>query len=132
MLQWEFTLCCPECSRCVYKKGAYLGNCEAVQSKTAPVKAREKIFLNSNTIFAYPNPSGSNIAFRFKTDTDGPANLYLYDMNGKLVAQLFNGILKKGTLKQIDFSCQTLSPGTYISVLKTISGNQQQKIIVTR
>jgi hypothetical protein len=53
-------------------------------------------------------------------------------MNGKLVAQIFNGKLKKGTLNQIDFSCQSLTPGTYVSVLKTLSGNHQQKITVKR
>lgn len=114
------------------KKGAYLGNCESAKFQTGANKARENIFPNSNIFFAYPNPSRSNISFRFKLDSEGPANLHLYDMNGKLVAQIFNGSLTKGTLKQIDFSCQSLSPGTYVSVLKTISGNLQQKITINR
>jgi hypothetical protein len=80
--------------------------------------------LNSNTsITAYPNPSDDYI----KVDIDNPdgknMQAALYDMNGQVVKDFFNGIPNYPGKASLNFSVHTLPAGTY--VLKVVVDNKE-------
>jgi CubicO group peptidase (beta-lactamase class C family) len=115
--------------------GATLGACD--EKCSAPF-AREDEALNSKIQFAsnnsdgqgvFPNPFSGSVTFSFKAQKEGQASIRLYNMNGKMVATVFNGYVHKGILQRITFDGSKLPAGTYISRLQTSSGNLEQKLI---
>lgn len=115
------------------KKGAYLGACD---QSTRTVKKndsdKQKEAMKENSITAFPNPFSSNVTLSFKVNQAGPVSLRVYDLNGKLVANLFNRQVEKTVLNQVIFDAGRLPLGVYISRLQTVSGTTEQKIVKTR
>ncbi len=118
--------------------GAYLGECaeEHRESYTksndqSNSKLKDATALQQN-LSAFPNPFNNTISFSFKVAEQGKSTLKLYDMNGKLLATVFNGGLQKGTLHTVNFDGSKLPDGIYISRLQTTSGVIEQKIIKSR
>jgi D-alanyl-D-alanine carboxypeptidase len=88
-------------------------------------------FASKNPEFrgAFPNPFTNSVTFSFKTPESGTASITLYDLNGKMVATIFNGYVQKGILQQTNFNGSKLPAGTYISWLQTSSGSWEQKLV---
>jgi D-alanyl-D-alanine carboxypeptidase len=114
------------------RKGAYLGPCETGQAQDRINNKMGERTSNGKTFLVYPSPARNSVSFRFATEADGPVTIEIYDMTGKVVAGVFNGLLERGASRQIVVNCQNLDPAAYIAVMKTKSGVQQQKIIITR
>jgi CubicO group peptidase (beta-lactamase class C family) len=112
------------------QNGAYLGECNVTDLASPSKKIPDAIMESDNSFRAYPNPSTDKILFNFTAETKGPVSLDLYDMNGRLVAQLFNGELQKGMTKQITFERKNLPSGIYISSLKNLFRTRQKKIVL--
>ncbi len=114
---------------------AHLGECTseyAVSSVRSDEELNSKLQLLSSANYnlkAFPNPFGDQITFSFTAAESGPASLQLYDMNNKLVATIFNGMVHKGILQQVKFNGGSLPAGIYISRLKTMSGFAEQKLL---
>ncbi len=109
------------------KKGAYLGACD----QSLNVKKQDEV-VNENTITAFPNPFSSTISLSFKAAEAGPVSLKIYDLNGKMVANVYSGGTEKKVLHQINFDGGKLPPGIYLSRLQTASGVTEQKIVKAR
>jgi hypothetical protein len=113
------------------KKGAYLGDCEASDAKRVNQKdVTGNLIKNSFEVF--PNPSSGQVQFSFVADDNGPVTLDLYDVNGKLVQNIYRGSLQKGNLKEAVFIKGNFPAGVYIASLKTASGITQKKIVFTK
>ena len=117
---------------------AYGGTLGACDEKCSVPFAREEATLNPKLQFAsknpeiqgvFPNPFTNSVTFSFKTQESGTASIRLYDMNGKMVATVFNGYVQKGILQQTNFDGSKLPAGTYISRLQTSSGSWEQKLV---
>ena len=114
---------------------AHLGECTseyAVSSVRSDEELNSKLQLLSSANYnlkVFPNPFGDQITFSFTAAESGPASLQLYDMNNKLVATIFNGMVHKGILQQVKFNGGSLPAGIYISRLKTMSGFAEQKLL---
>jgi hypothetical protein len=84
--------------------------------------ATDDLDANAN-ITAYPNPSDDYI----NVDIDNPdgknMQAALYDMNGQVVKDFYNGIPNYPGKASLNFSVHTLPAGTYI--LKVIIGQQE-------
>jgi hypothetical protein len=84
--------------------------------ETTPVN---NILLHSKDILlsVYPNPAQSNMPVTIKIDLPelGVLNLRIYDMQGRMVAQIENGFYTQG-VHEINFalSSTVLSPGIYM------------------
>jgi hypothetical protein len=81
---------------------------------------------------AYPNPFSNKVNVSFKAEEEGPVNVSVYDMNGKLVSTAYDGIVQKGSVKQIEIKTDRLPAGIYLFNLKTPSGVVQRKLVLTR
>jgi hypothetical protein len=116
-------------------QGGTLGACD--EKHSVPFAEEEatlnpkSAFASKNTEFqgAFPNPFTNSVTFSFKTQESGTASIRLYDMNGKMVATVFNGYVQKGIVQQIHFDGSKLPAGTYISRLQTSSANWEQKLV---
>jgi hypothetical protein len=77
----------------------------------------------------FPNPFTTSVTFSFTSSASGQASIRLYDMNGKMVATVFNGHVEKGILQQTNFDGSKLPASIYLSRLQTASGTSEQKIV---
>jgi len=114
--------------------GAFLGTCEgcSVPIANSDVELNPKLQISSaaqNSLGAFPNPFNNTVSFSFRVTESGPASIRLYDMNGKLLAIIFNGLASKGTLQQVNYDGGKLPAGIYICRLQTASGSTEQKLV---
>jgi len=109
------------------RKGAYLGTC--LQSSKVENDAS---MFNGNSVTTFPNPFTSSTTISFKSTVAGFASLKIYDLNGKLVANVYSGNAQSKVINKINFDGSRLPAGIYISRLQTATGITEQKIIKTR
>jgi len=116
------------------KRGAYLGGC----SQSLPVAGKPQAVnigskLQENFIMtATPNPFTNQLNLSFKLAQSGPVTLGLYDLSGRLVADIFNGTGEKGITKHVIFNAGKLAAGIYISRLQTAGQTIERKIVLNR
>jgi D-alanyl-D-alanine carboxypeptidase len=118
------------------KKGAYLGNSNSeLPTATTRVQLPEndaEWVQGRKFLSVYPNPSSGNVSILFSTTETGKTRLQLYDMSGKLVKNLFEGVLNYHSRQQVNLNVESYPPGIYI--VRLHSGNKmisQNRMIVT-
>jgi D-alanyl-D-alanine carboxypeptidase len=111
------------------KKGAYLGACEALSAMSMTQKT---LPVTNDNFSAYPNPFLNKVSISFKVAEEGPVNLSVYDINGRLVSAAYNGTMQKGSVRQIEIKTDRLPAGVYLFNLKTPSGIIQKKLVLAR
>ncbi|HEY6979131.1 MAG TPA: serine hydrolase [Chitinophagaceae bacterium] len=120
---------------CFIQKGAYLGSCNDCIAQPANTSVRSDasaLKQLQDKLVAFPNPFTDHITLSFSVTQPGHATLIIYDMNGKLVSTLFNGIAEKGALHQVKLEASKLAAGIYIARLQTAEGISQQKIVLRK
>lgn len=78
------------------------------------------------TIMAYPNPVNSQTTIEFSLDVTAKTTVSVYALDGKEVAQLYNGTAEAGELYTIPFDVSYLPNGVYMATLRTDNGFTQQ------
>lgn len=84
-------------------------------------------------VSVYPNPFSVQSTFEFKADKSGQATLNIYDVNGKLVKEVFSSYLTEGETYQIKVDGSKLTEGVYFSRL--MLGNEavdSQRFVIRR
>jgi hypothetical protein len=118
------------------EKGAYLGGCdvEALTKAVSHILPTEQNHLlpDNALISVYPNPSSTHATIFFKTSQAGKVNLRLYDMQGKLIKNIYEGILEKGMLQKVEIETGKFPPGIYVTRLQTSDGVSEKKIVIKR
>ena len=80
----------------------------------------------------YPNPASGVVSILFSTIETSKIKLELYDMSGKLVKNLYEGVLNKNAQRKIELQTKSLPAGIYMVSLQT--GNRivsRNKLVVT-
>jgi hypothetical protein len=116
------------------KRGAYLGECDqqlSVPHELQSVNLERKV-PESILVHASPNPFTSQVTISFKVSESGPVTLRLYDLSGRLVADIFNGIGEKGYTKQFTFHAGKLPAGIYVARVQGVGTVKEQKIVLRR
>ncbi len=75
----------------------------------------------------YPNPFNPTTTIRFSVETSHVSQLHIYDINGRLVETLFDGVVNPGEYK-IDWNASNVASGVYFLQLKTINNVYNKKI----
>ena len=70
----------------------------------------------------YPNPFSGITRIDVELDRSAPVRVLVYDLTGKLVAGLFEGVMQPGR-NSVTFNAENLARGIYIG--KAITGGQQ-------
>ena len=117
------------------EKGAYLGSCgaESLTKTDRRGSSGENVkFVSGNNLSVYPNPASDRVSITFTTAVSCKAKLELYDMSGKLVKNLYEGVLSKNARQKIELSTSSLPAGIYIVNLQTENEIvSQSKLVVT-
>jgi hypothetical protein len=104
------------------EKGAYLGSCgtESLTKTDRSESSRENSkFVSGSNLSVYPNPASGMVSILFSTIETSKIKLELYDMSGKLVKNLYEGVLSKNARQKIELQTRTLPAGIYIVSLQT-------------
>ena len=129
------TICLPRpAARLLIKAGAYLGGCESTRPEliTKSANVLNSKVLENDKLTVSPNPFNNNTVASFTAASRSKANLSLYDLNGKQVAVLFNGVIEKGIPVQVKIEGDNLPAGVYICRLQTASGISRQKLVLRK
>lgn len=116
------------------ERGAYLGGCEAAITKpqTSPMTMIEmKQLPEQEFINVFPNPSSNHFFINFKIPQSGKVSLQLYDLQGKLVKNIYEGLVEKDTSKVMQVKTSMLQTGVYIIRLQTAKRVSEKKLIIT-
>ena len=80
---------------------------------------------------AYPNPFNPSTQINFGLPVDSKIDINVYDINGRMVAELFSGTLEAGYHSQI-WNAQNVSSGVYLILLKSEFGISSQKVMLLK
>ncbi|MCC9138915.1 PA14 domain-containing protein, partial [Pontibacter silvestris] len=81
---------------------------------------------------AYPNPFTNEATLAFTVAESGEAALQVYDLQGRLVKELYQGSVEAGAAKSFTLKAEGLINGIYITRLVTGSKVLTQKIMLTK
>ena len=84
--------------------------------------------LNQN----YPNPFNPTTTITFTLAQDGFTTLKIFDVLGREVTTLVNGVMKSGVMNTVSFNASKYSSGTYFSRLESNGNVQMKKIILLK
>lgn len=104
-----------------YNPGVLLGN------GNTGVNTPERFTLEQN----YPNPFNPETSIRFSLPENSFVSLKVYDVNGKLVKTLVNGLTASGS-HEVSFNASELSSGVYFYTLKAGGFTETKKLVLTR
>jgi len=112
----------------IIRPAILIDNFILTEIESEPVQAQEFGFS------IYPNPASSTVNLDITSSTEMEMNLYIYDLNGKMITTMPGKKLYKGNntfaWNLIDGSGLNIKPGTYFCVLKTDHGIMAKKLIV--
>ena len=95
------------------------------------INLSEKELVEGLEVFtAYPNPMEETAVIQFKLSITTAATLTLYDLNGKEVSRLFQGMVEKEGNYEILVEKRNLMKGVYIFRLALASGEAYQKQLI--
>ncbi|MBU0518017.1 T9SS type A sorting domain-containing protein [bacterium] len=86
----------------------------------------------SEGIFARPNPFNAETAIDFLLLSDQHVTLRVYNMQGRLVRELFDGNVVANRLNHCVFNTDNLSSGIYLCRLSSEQLNETKKLIVIK
>lgn len=98
------------------------------------VSVEDGFILSEEGITLYPNPTASQFTIKFDLIDETEAVLTLYNLQGSLVSQIFNGHLSSGT-QQFDVGSSNLSSianGTYLVSLQIGNSSFNKLVIVNK
>jgi hypothetical protein len=95
-----------------------------VVNETAPIEF--KVHQN------YPNPTNPKTIIKFSVDKVEHATVVVYDILGKQVAKLFDGIAQTGRYYSVDFDGSSLSNGIYFYRVTTESHSSLNKMVLLK
>jgi hypothetical protein len=78
----------------------------------------------------YPNPMTTNATISYQLNQNSNVNVELYDLNGRMVQNVFSGDLAKGEHKNT-IQRNNLTPGLYIYKIQAGSQVQTGKVMIT-
>jgi hypothetical protein len=86
----------------------------------------------ANNFTAWPNPVTSHTTLSFTVDRDQKVQLLVYDLEGKVVDQVYSGNAEAGKKYQFNWNAFSRASRSYIATLKTEKGVFTQKILSVR
>lgn len=136
---YKNSLCVPKyIAPFLIKYGAFLGSCDNLKTGSQTneitpallVQKKDAVPLEATQFLVYPNPTKGQVNIRFSTAQTAKVTLRLYDLNGKMLRMLFEGVLQKSVLQNVPLQVNGLPRGIYIIQLQTAQGMRREKLII--
>src|SRR5690606_12912543 len=103
---------------------------EAGTNLLYPTSAASEL-KNEFEVTNYPNPFTSITTIQFRTPSNAPVSLDVFDQSGKMVATLVNSVLPSGT-HHVEFDGSFLPGGMYFYQLKVGKSSTTRKMIIVK
>lgn len=94
--------------------------------------SEKRAAISELQIVAYPNPFATTVNFQFSSPVSGRAILEVYNMTGQKLGVVFDGEVKAGMTKNVQFDAQKNSKATLIYKLRVNGYSKSGKIIQLR
>jgi len=107
----------------------------AVQTVVKPITLQSKIGLTKGVetgflkINAVPNPFTTKVNFHFTSAVSGKAILELYNTTGQRLGVIYEGLVKSGISKDIEYNVHQVGQGTLIYKLRVNDKSANGKLI---
>jgi len=79
-----------------------------------------------------PNPTNGLSRVQFSPQEEDRVSLEVYDLNGRLIQEIYSGMADPATSYQFDFDGSALSQGVYLYRLTTSSAVINEKFMITK
>ena len=93
-------------------------------------RGRGKGLANEQSVKAYPNPFTSTTTIEFSNGLNENVNVSVFGLDGKLVAELFDGKVEANEMYNAQFDANNAPAGVYIVQLTTESGRTTRDKVV--
>ena len=80
---------------------------------------------------AYPNPFNPATSFEYTMPEDGMVQIAVYDISGRMVAELVNGYMSAGTYP-VTWNADDLSSGVYMLHMISSDFSDMQKVMLIK
>lgn len=100
-------------------------------SDTSATSVDEPVYTTTVDLNIYPNPAEKNTAVLFTIPDEQKVELKVYDLTGKEVLTIYNGILSAGKHQYSIPEKNALSPGTYFITLFADRKLVTRKLVIT-
>jgi hypothetical protein len=84
------------------------------------------------TFSAYPNPALDHVTLAFTVNQTQPVRLGVYDVQGNLIGQLFEGEAQAGRVYRFRWNAMTQAAGVYVGRLVAGQEVRNQKLVLCR
>lgn len=112
------------------------GFADVFLARTTPVLSGVRPGASTVTAFtmsrAYPNPTAGRSRFRLDVVETGHVRVGVYDVAGRLVSELHNGVLQAGVSRYLEFGGKNLPSGIYFVRVGHPTGVKTAKVMVLR
>lgn len=105
-------------------------NCDD-EGDDAPAISSQSTEVVGDKLSAFPNPANEISTIVFQPSQTSRVTLQIFDMNGRIVSNLFNQEGMSNMTYRLEFDTSTLPNGIYVYKLTTKTGISIQKIMVT-
>jgi gamma-glutamylcyclotransferase (GGCT)/AIG2-like uncharacterized protein YtfP len=95
-------------------------------------KANLSVTKKKDRLTSYPNPFIDRAHVEFTLAEPGDVTLEIYDMRGKLVAEVFSGASEAGEVRKFEFDGSKLANGVYVGRLTTNKHVTIHKLILNK
>ncbi|WP_132055112.1 Ig-like domain-containing protein [Pseudocnuella soli] len=113
-----------------YQPQTQLLSSTAAKAGTLEMTTNPKNVLAAGTMEVAPNPVQSTANIRFAVPESGKTVVELYNGNGALVTQLFNGVTEKQTTYQVSLNGTHLPNGVYYCRLVSGATILQKQVVI--
>ena len=86
----------------------------------------------ADELSSYPNPTTGHSQVNFSTPAEGRVLLEVYDMNGRKITTLFNGVAQTNRSYTLDFDGASLPTGIYIYRMTTDTESIIEKFMIAK
>ena len=112
--------------------GDALGSCVAPLARSAAPAASPAALVQASTLEAYPNPFSTSTTIRFWQVDTAPAQVRLYDGQGRVVAVLFNEVAQAGHDYTLVLNAAGLPTGLYLCRYESAGHTMVQRLTVSK
>ena len=96
-------------------------------------RGRGKNLANEQAVKDYPNPVTSTTTIEFSNIVSEKVNVSVFSLDGKLVAELFDGTVEANEIYNAQFDATNSAAGVYIVQLTTESGlTKRDKVVLVK
>ncbi|MFM7104427.1 MAG: T9SS type A sorting domain-containing protein, partial [Flavobacteriales bacterium] len=108
------------------------GTCPTTRADMSEVNEEITGVINGLAMVTYPNPMGDEATVSFSSDSDVNARVEIFSSRGELVTTIFNGEMKAGENRSVQFDASSLASGLYICRFAAGETVRFNKIIINR